>query len=328
MAEVILEARGLKKYFPVRNGMFGSAKGFVHAVDGVGFSVLEGETFGLVGESGCGKSTLARVILRLVEADEGEIVFAGRDIRKMRGAQLRKQRSQLRMIFQKPFDSLNPRQCLRDIIAAPFIVQGVRPLGGLDAEVLRLMDLVGLSASYIDRYPHEFSGGQRQRIGIARAIAMRPKLIVCDEPVSALDVSIQSQILNLLKDLQAEFGLTYLFISHNLSVVKFMSDRIAVMYLGEIVEQAGAEELYGKAMHPYTRALLSAIPNALAAGEGRIILEGDVPSPVDPPAACRFRSRCRYAFPECAKRKPELIETAPGHMVACHLARMGGANGV
>lgn len=317
MPDPLLEATRLRKHFPIRGGLFGAPRGFVHAVDDVSLSILPGESFGLVGESGCGKSTLSRVLLRLTEADLGEIRFEGRDLRAMRGRELMQLRADMRMVFQKPFDSLNPRQRVGEIVAAPYVVHGFRPDGGLRAETSRLLDLVGLSESFKDRYPHEISGGQRQRVGIARALALRPKLIVCDEPVSALDVSIQSQILNLLKDLQREFGLTYLFISHNLSVVRYMSDRIAVMYLGEIVETAGAARLYAEAAHPYTQALLSAIPNGPASG--RIILEGDVPSPVDPPAACRFRSRCRHAIAACAERKPELREIGMGHSVACHL---------
>jgi oligopeptide/dipeptide ABC transporter ATP-binding protein len=297
----------------------------VHAVDGVSFSVLRGETFGLVGESGCGKSTLARVILRLIEPEEGSILFEGRDMRSLAGRRLREQRAQMRMVFQKPFDSLDPRQSVLDIIADPFRVHKVRPDGGLEHEVLRLMDLVGLSKEYLHRFPHEFSGGQRQRIGIARAIAMNPKLIVCDEPVSALDVSIQAQILNLLKDLQAQFGLTYVFISHNLSVVKFMSNRIAVMYLGQIVELAAAETLYTEPLHPYTRALLSAMPTTdMKPRTGRILIEGEVPSPIDPPVGCRFHTRCGSAMEICAKKAPSLVRLAEGHSVACHLAHAQG----
>ncbi len=287
---------------------------------------MKGETFGLVGESGCGKSTLARIVLRLIEPDEGEILFENRDLRILKGHKLREQRAQMRMVFQKPFDSLNPRQTVMDIIADPFRVHGIRPEAGLEREVLRLMDLVGLSKDYVHRYPHEFSGGQRQRIGIARAIAMNPKLIVCDEPVSALDVSIQAQILNLLKDIQAEFQLTYIFISHNLSVVKFMSDRIAVMYLGQIIEMARADKLYSSASHPYTQALLSAMPNIeIAAKPERIILQGEVPSPVDPPRGCRFHPRCRYAMGICSKEAPVVSYLSSEHSVACHLARSEGA---
>ena len=326
MDDILLDVRHVSKTFPVKGGMFSRAKGVVHAVDDVSFTVKRGETFGLVGESGCGKSTLSRTVLQLVPADSGEILFHGRDLCKMKGTELRRQRQHMRMVFQKPFDSLNPRQTVRQIIFAPMAVHS-REYGGKLAEkrVLSLMEKVGLPAAYIDRYPHEFSGGQRQRIGIARALALNPELIICDEPVSALDVSIQAQILNLLMDLQQELGLTYLFISHNLSVVKHMSSRIAVMYLGSIVELADADELYEKALHPYTQALLSAIPDPSIAGQReRIILTGDIPSPINPPAGCRFCTRCQYATQRCKQERPPLYEVGADYRVACFRYEEGG----
>jgi oligopeptide transport system ATP-binding protein len=328
MTDTLLEVRGVKKYFPLHKSPFSRNKSFVQAVDNVNFSILKGETFGLVGESGCGKSTLSRVIMRLIDADEGEILFDGQDLLSLRGNALRRQRKQFQMVFQKPFESLNPRRTVGDIIGAPLQIHGVSHHNDRKREVRRLLELVGLSPQYIDRYPHEFSGGQRQRIGIARAIAINPRLIVCDEAVSALDVSIQSQILNLLHALQEEFGLTYLFISHNLSVVKYMSDRIAVMYLGKIVEIASAESLYTGAKHPYTRALLSSIPIADPdAKKERIVLGGDVPSPVNPPAGCRFCTRCPEALPVCSEVSPDFVSISAQHQVACHLYTDQAVNG-
>lgn len=307
--------------------MFSSSKkGVVHAVDNVSFQVEKGETFGLVGESGCGKSTLSRTLLQLIPPDSGEIYMDGKNLVDMPKKELRRQREQMRMVFQKPFYSLNPRQTVREIISAPMMIHRHYTKQEMQAEVERLMDLVGLSRSYIDRYPHEFSGGQRQRIGIARALCLKPKLIICDEPVSALDVSIQAQILNLLKDLQKKFDLTYLFISHNLSVVKHMSDHIAVMYLGSLVEVAPGAELYQKARHPYTQALLSAIPDPGAKKKDRIILTGDIPSPVNPPKGCRFCTRCAYATDRCGQERPELKEMGDGSKVACFLYDKGGEN--
>lgn len=314
MSDALLDVRGVTRTFKQRGDV-------VHAVDDVSFRVNHGETFGLVGESGCGKSTLSRAILRLIPIDRGEIFFNGLRLDELSGRALRELRRQMRMIFQKPFASLNPRQTVREIIASPIDVHEPH-MSRLEREkeVLRLMDVVGLAGAYIDRYPHEFSGGQRQRIGIARAIALNPKLIVCDEPVSALDVSIQAQILNLLKDLQKEFNLTYIFISHNLSVVRHMSNRIAVMYLGSIVETAPAADLYERALHPYTKALLSAIPD-LSGIEGpeRIILSGDVPSPVHPPVGCRFSTRCPEAMSRCMKERPVMLEMNENRKVACFL---------
>ena len=316
MSEPLLEVRNLKKYFPVQHGMFSSGKGFVHAVDGVSLTVEKGETFGLVGESGCGKSSLSRVILGLVKRDSGDILYKGQDVRTLS----RSERAKLRMVFQNPFASLNPKERVFDIIAEPYRIAGGFSHTQIQEEVLKLMDLVGLSRGYATRYPHEFSGGQRQRIGIARALAMNPEFIVCDEPVSALDVSIQAQILNLLRDIQKELGLTYVFISHNLGVVKYISDRIAVMYLGKIIEVSEAKDLYASPAHPYTQALLSAIPGAAEYLHiDRVLLQGDIPSPVNPPAGCRFCTRCPYAQERCATVEPEMRQVGEGHYAACHL---------
>jgi oligopeptide/dipeptide ABC transporter ATP-binding protein len=291
-------------------------------VDGVDLEINKGETVGLVGETGCGKSTLARVVMRLYEATEGTIEFDGQDITHVKGGELRALRREMQMIFQDPFASLNPRRTVGSIIGSPYRLHRVVPRKQIKSEVQQLMELVGLNPEHYNRYPHEFSGGQRQRIGVARALALRPKLIVCDEPVSALDVSIQAQVLNLLEDLQEEFNLTYLFIAHDLSVVKHVSDRVAVMYLGKIVEMAEGDTLYRNPKHPYTGALLSAVPIAdpdLAAAKKRIILEGDVPSPIDPPSGCRFHPRCPNAqFPKCSEDEPELLPHHPGQVAACH----------
>ncbi|MFT8343332.1 MAG: dipeptide ABC transporter ATP-binding protein [Clostridium beijerinckii] len=325
MNEILLDVKNVKKYFQVKGKMFSSSESTVHAVDDISFEVFKGETFGLVGESGCGKSTLSRTLLRLIEADFGSIIFDGKDILNMNKKELQKQREKMRMVFQKPFGSLNPRETVKEIISAPLTVHKSIPKSEIENEVLRLMNLVGLNSEQLNRYPHEFSGGQRQRIGIARALASNPKLIICDEPVSALDVSIQSQILNLLKDLQDQFGLTYLFISHNLSVVKYMSDRIAVMYLGVIVELADSKELYENALHPYTKALLSAIPEAnTEQKKKRIILNGDIPSPVNPPAGCRFCTRCSFSMDICKTQRPTLKEIDARHYIACFLYEKDG----
>jgi oligopeptide/dipeptide ABC transporter ATP-binding protein len=319
----LVRLRGLKKYFPITRGIiFQKRIGNVHAVDGVDLEIYPGETVGLVGETGCGKSTLARVIMRLYDATEGTIEFDGRDITKVKGGDLREIRRNMQMIFQDPFASLNPRRTVGSIISEPFRLHATVPKARIKPEVQELMELVGLNPEHYNRYPHEFSGGQRQRIGVARSLALRPRLIVCDEPVSALDVSIQAQILNLLEDLQEEFHLTYLFIAHDLSVVKHVSDRVAVMYLGKVAEMAPGDTLYENPKHPYTGALLSAVPIAdpkLAAHKKRIILEGDVPSPIDPPSGCRFHPRCPNAqFPRCKDEEPELEPMRPGQVVACH----------
>ncbi len=319
----LIRVSGVKKYFPITRGIiFQRRIGDVHAVDGVDLDVYPGETVGLVGETGCGKSTLARVIMRLHDATEGTIEFEGNDITRLRGKQLRELRRNMQMIFQDPFASLNPRKTVGSIIGAPIRLHRIVPRDKIKGEVQELMELVGLNPEHYNRYPHEFSGGQRQRIGVARALALRPKLILCDEPVSALDVSIQAQILNLLEDLQEEFNLTYLFIAHDLSVVRHVSDRVAVMYLGKIVEMATGDTLYKNPKHPYTGALLSAVPipdPEMASQKRRIILEGDVPSAIDPPSGCRFHPRCyRAQFPKCAEEEPLLEPHHPGQVAACH----------
>ncbi|HEU4356568.1 MAG TPA: oligopeptide/dipeptide ABC transporter ATP-binding protein [Actinomycetota bacterium] len=319
----LVRITGVKKYFPITRGIIFQKKiGNVHAVDGVDLEIYPGETVGLVGETGCGKSTLARVVMRLYDATEGTIEFEGEDITRIKGHDLRVVRRNMQMIFQDPFASLNPRRTVGSIISEPFRLHRTVPKSKIKPEVQELMELVGLNPEHYNRYPHEFSGGQRQRIGVARSLALRPKLIVCDEPVSALDVSIQAQILNLLEDLQEEFNLTYLFIAHDLSVVKHVSDRVAVMYLGKIAELADGVTLYENPKHPYTGALLSAVPIPdpnLAAHKKRIILEGDVPSPIDPPSGCRFHPRCPNAqFPKCQEEEPPLERMSSGQLAACH----------
>jgi peptide/nickel transport system ATP-binding protein len=319
----LIRIEGIKKYFPITRGiLFQHRVGDVHAVDGVDLEVYPGQTLGLVGETGCGKSTLARVVMRLFEPTEGKIFFEGRDITHVHGKELRALRRDMQMIFQDPYASLNPRKTIGTIIGTPFRLHGTVPRNKIKGETQQLMELVGLNPEHYNRYPHEFSGGQRQRIGVARSLALRPKLIVCDEPVSALDVSIQAQILNLLDDLQEEFNLTYLFIAHDLSVVKHVSDRVAVMYLGKIVEMAEGATLYQNPKHPYTGALLSAVPVAdpkIARARQRIILEGDVPSPIDPPSGCRFHPRCpRAQFPICRDEEPLLTAQHEGQVAACH----------
>jgi len=317
--ENLVEIKDLKKYFPIHKGLFNRTVGNVKAVDGVSLTIKQGETFGLVGESGCGKSTLGRVILQLQHATGGELRFEGKDLLSLKSSELRELREEMQIIFQDPFGSLNPRFLVRDIIGEPLRVHRSMSAKEIDDEVVRLMKLVGLDASRRNRYPHEFSGGQRQRIGIARAIALNPKFIVADEAVSALDVSVQSQVINLLMKLQKELGLTYLFIAHGLNVVRHISDRVGVMYLGKLVEVGETEELFAKPLHPYTAALLSAIPQPKVSGrKERIVLQGDVPSPANPPSGCRFHTRCPFAQSKCSQEEPVLIEAIPGRQVACH----------
>ncbi|MGW5283739.1 ABC transporter ATP-binding protein [Streptomyces collinus] len=320
--EVLLRVKGLTKHFPIKKGLLQRQVGAVKAVDGIDFEVRKGETLGVVGESGCGKSTMGRVITRLQDPTSGTIEFEGRDITRLSTGQMRPMRRDVQMIFQDPYGSLNPRHTIGSIVSAPFRLQGVEPEGGVKKEVQRLLDLVGLSPEHYNRYPHEFSGGQRQRIGIARALALKPKLVVADEPVSALDVSIQAQVVNLMDDLQQELGLTYVIIAHDLSVVRHVSDRIAVMYLGKIVEIADRTSLYEAPMHPYTKALMSAVPVPDPKRRGqkseRILLHGDVPSPIAPPSGCRFHTRCWKATEICKTTEPQLVELRTGQQVACH----------
>jgi oligopeptide/dipeptide ABC transporter ATP-binding protein len=317
----LVEIKHLKKYFPIRKGVLQREVARVHAVDDVSFAVQEGETLGLVGESGCGKSTLGRTVVRLLEPTAGEIVFQGKRIEDLSSRQLRPLRREMQMVFQDPYASLNPRKRVGTIISDPMKIHKLGDAKERKARTEELLETVGLSPEHYNRFPHEFSGGQRQRIGIARALALKPKLIVADEPVSALDVSIQSQMLNLLEDLQNEFQLTYIFIAHDLGVVRHVSDRIAVMYLGKLVELSPAEELYVRPIMPYTEALLSAVPIPdpdLAAARKRIVLEGDVPSPINPPSGCRFHPRCRYATQVCKEVEPPLVDYGNGHVAACH----------
>jgi len=321
MAEALLRVRHLKKYFPIRGGLFSREVARVHAVDDVSFDIRPGETLGLVGESGCGKSTTGRTILRLVEPTAGEVWFQERNVTALDKRALRQIRKEMQIIFQDPYASLNPRMTVRSIIGEALVIHKLaRGRREREERVVQLLETVGLSAEHLRRYPHEFSGGQRQRIGIARALAVSPKLIVADEPVSALDVSIQAQIINLLEELQQKFGLTYLFIAHDLSVVEHISTRVAVMYLGKLVEVAPAKELYTNPKHPYTEALLSAVPIPdPAMRRRRILLEGDVPSPIRPPSGCRFHTRCPIRVPSCAENDQRLKEVAPGHWVACQV---------
>lgn len=320
MDNSLLKVDGLKKYFPIQGGIFSKTVGYVQAVDGVSFDIDKGEIMGLVGESGCGKTTVGRLILGLYEPTAGEIYFEGKDISKLSSHKMRNARKVLQIIFQDPYGSLNPRMTVGDIIGEPLLIHNIAKGKEKERRVAEILETVGMSPRYMNRYPHEFSGGQRQRIGIARALALSPKLIVCDEPVSALDVSIQAQVINLLEDLQGKFGFTYLFIAHDLSVIKHISDRVAVMYLGKIVELADTEELYSNPLHPYTEALLSAVPIAdPTLNRKRIVLEGDVPSPINPPSGCHFRTRCKYTQDICVKEEPPLLEIARGHYVACHL---------
>ena len=326
MAEdnVILRVDNLVKHFPITRGIIVQKQvGAVHAVDGVSFEVKRGETLGLVGESGCGKSTTGRTILQLYRPTSGAVVFDGVDLIKIKGEELRHMRRKMQMIFQDPYASLNPRMTVGEIVGEPLIVHKIGTQKEIGERVANLLELVGLNPAFSTRYPHEFSGGQRQRIGVARALALQPSFIVCDEPISALDVSIQAQVVNLLEDLQEQFNLTYLFIAHDLSMVKHISRRVAVMYLGVIVELAGRDNLYKEPLHPYTQALLSAVPIPDPVADSkrqRTILKGDVPSPVNPPSGCRFRTRCPIAESICAEKQPEFRELKASHFVACHFA--------
>jgi oligopeptide/dipeptide ABC transporter ATP-binding protein len=319
-AEPLLEVEGLKKHYAVRKGLFSRIVGQVYAVDGISFSIDAGETLGLVGESGCGKSTAGKAILRLVEPTAGTVKLRGERIDQLGREAMRHYRRELQVVFQDPYSSLNPRLTVGQIVGEPLVNYGVAGGRALEERVAALFEKVGLRAEAMRRYPYEFSGGQRQRIGIARALALNPSLIVCDEPVSALDVSVQAQVINLLVDLQKEFGLSYLFVAHDLAVVEHISRRIAVMYLGKIVELAEKRALFTRALHPYTEALLSAVPLPdPGAKSTRIILKGDVPSPINPPSGCRFHTRCPYAFDRCRVEEPEMRELRPGHFAACHL---------
>ena len=321
MAKPLIEVRNLKMYFPVGSTLLSSHRKTLKAVDDVSFDLYPGETFGLVGESGCGKTTVGRTLVRLYKPTAGQIIFDGTDIAQMDEHTVLPYRKKMQMIFQDPYASLNPRMTVSSIIGEPMRLQGVKQ-EEISARVSELIEQVGLKKDHLNRYPHEFSGGQRQRIGIARALAMHPEFIVCDEPISALDVSIQAQVINMLEELQEQMGITYLFVSHDLSMVRHISHRVGVMYLGQMVELATVEELYSNMQHPYTQALMSAVPLAdpdLAAQSQRIVLQGDVPQPIDPPSGCPFRTRCRYAEKRCAETRPQLRDIGNGHLLACHI---------
>ncbi|AKN30235.1 peptide ABC transporter ATP-binding protein [Clostridium carboxidivorans P7] len=318
--EALLQVKNLKQYFPVESGFFSKKNSYVKAVDDISFDIYKGETLGLVGESGCGKSTTGKMLVNLLKPTSGEVIFQGKDISNLKGTQRRSLSKEIQIIFQDPYASLNPRMTIGDIIAEPIRINNIYPKEEIEKNVLRLLDCVGLASYHRNRFPHEFSGGQRQRVGIARALAVNPSLIVCDEPVSALDVSIQAQVLNLLKDLQKEFNLTYLFIAHGLNVVKHISNRVGVMYLGKLLELSDDKNLYSDPKHPYTQALLSAIPVPdPKIKKNRIILKGDVPSPLNPPKGCRFHTRCFKCMDICKEKEPELKTLDNGHQVACHL---------
>lgn len=325
MSDTLLEVKNLRKHFPIKGGIIGKQVGSVKAVDGVSFHIKKGETLGLVGESGCGKSTTGRLLMRLLEPTDGEIYFEDQDITRLSRKEMKSLRKEMQMIFQDPFASLNPRHTVERILSEPLIVQGIGSAEERKRKVREMLEVVGLSSYHAKRYPHQFSGGQRQRIGIARALMTRPKLIVADEPVSALDVSIQSQVLNLLQELQKEFDLTYLFIAHDLGVVRHISDRVGVMYLGHLVELTESERLYEGPLHPYTKALLSAVPIAdpKAVRNEKEILTGDIPSPSNPPKGCPFHTRCPKAMDVCQSQSPKLQEVKPSHYVACHLYHDG-----
>ena len=320
MTEPLLKVEGLKKYFPIRKGLLSRVSGHVKAVDDVSFYVNKGETLGIVGESGCGKSTTGRMLMRLLEPSEGKVFFDGKELTRISSDDMRKARREIQMVFQDPYASLNPRHTIEKILEEPLIVHGIGDSKERKKKVRDFLEIVGLSSYHAKRYPHQFSGGQRQRIGIARALMTNPKLIIADEPVSALDVSIQAQVLNLMQDLQKELNLTYIFIAHDLGVVRHISDRVGVMYLGKMVEVAVSEKLYDKPLHPYTQALLSAVPvpdpNFV---REQILIKGDIPSPSNPPSGCTFHTRCPFKMDVCTKIVPKLVEVEPGHSVACHL---------
>ena len=323
MTEELLVVKNLKKYYPITGGVLGGEVGLVKAVDDVSFTVRRGETLGLVGESGCGKSTTGRSLLRLIEPTEGEITFDGVNVMSLSADDMRKMRRDMQIVFQDPYASLNPRQNVQKILEEPLIVHNIGTAAERKKRVQEMLEVVGLSSYHARRYPHQFSGGQRQRIGIARALMLNPKLIVADEPVSALDVSIQSQVLNLMQDLQRDLGLTYLFIAHDLSVVRHISDRVGVMYLGRIVELTTSSQLYSNPLHPYTQALLSAVPTPDPdAARERVILQGDVPSPANPPSGCTFHTRCPHVTDECRNARPAFQDVGDGHFVACHLYKV------
>ena len=319
--QILLETKDLQKHFPIKD-FFGRKKQAVKAVDGITFQIRKGETFGLVGESGCGKSTLGRTLIRMYEPTGGQIIFDGEDITKLEGAKLQPYHNRMQIIFQDPYSALDPHHNVEEIIREPMSLYTNASKSDIDEQIVELLKKVGMKADDMYKYAYEFSGGQRQRIGIARALAVKPELLLCDEPISALDVSIQAQVVNMLEDLQEELGLTYLFVAHDLSMVRHISTRIGVMYLGKIVEIAESDELYDRPFHPYTEALLSAIPVAdpkLARSSKRKIIKGDLPSPMDVPGGCRFHTRCPYAKPECSQTEPPLVERTPGHFVACHI---------
>ena len=326
--EVLLRVKNLKKYFPIHRGVFQRHVGDVKAVDGVSFEVYRGETLGVVGESGCGKTTMGRTIIRIYEPTEGQILFNGTDIATLKSREMRELRRSMQMIFQDPYASLNPRMSVERIVGEPLEVFHLANKEERKQRVARLLELVGLNPNFMTRYPHEFSGDQRQRIGLARSLALNPSLIICDEPISALDVSIQAQVINLLEDLQEQLGLTYIFIAHDLSMVRHISNRVAVMYLGKIVELTGRDTLYANPLHPYTEALLSAIPvpdPVIEEQRHRILLEGDLPSPANPPKGCNFSTRCPRKVDICSEVEPKIVEVEPGHFCACHLVQPAAA---
>ena len=323
---LLLQVSDLRKYFPVRKGLFATVSGHVKAVDGVSFEIRHGETLGLVGESGCGKTTAGRTILRLIEPTSGEVLFNGTSVFRLKNEDIRKIRKEMQIIFQDPYGSLNPRMTVGGIVMEGMIAHGMYERTERIERTQALLERVGLDREHFYRYPHEFSGGQRQRIGIARALAVEPRFIVCDEPVSALDVSIQAQIINLLSDLKGELGLSYLFIAHDLSVVEHISDRVAVMYLGRVVEQAPSEEIFRSPLHPYTKILLESVPSLEMRREKRHVIAGDVPSPLNPPAGCPFHTRCPEVMDVCRTEVPAVIEKSPGHSIACHLYTIEGSS--